>query len=74
LINFISYSKGVWSYVARNLSRPLHLSSAERRAVTVSTTLNEEVVLSAGVTAGEHVIVDAPQGLADGSPIKEVKQ
>jgi len=47
---------------------------AERRAVTVSTTLNEEVVLSAGVTAGEHVIVDAPQGLADGSLIKEVKQ
>ena len=47
---------------------------AERRAVTVSTTLNEEVVLSAGVTAGEHIIVDAPQGLADGSPIKEVKQ
>jgi len=47
---------------------------AERRAVTVSTTLNEEVVLSAGVAAGERIIVDAPQGLADGSPIKEVKQ
>ena len=47
---------------------------AERRAVTVSTTLNDEVVLSAGVAAGERVIVDAPQGLADGSRIKEVKQ
>jgi RND family efflux transporter MFP subunit len=44
---------------------------AERRVVTVSSTLNDEVLLSAGVSAGERVIVDAPQGLSDGSPVKE---
>ena len=45
---------------------------AERRAVTVSSTLNDEVIVSAGVAAGERVIVDAPHGLSDGSPVREV--
>jgi multidrug efflux pump subunit AcrA (membrane-fusion protein) len=35
---------------------------AERRAVTVSDTQNDDSVLSAGVSAGEKVIVDAPAG------------
>jgi HlyD family secretion protein len=44
---------------------------AERRAVTVSKTLLDEVVISAGVAAGERVIVDAPNGLTDGAAVTE---
>jgi len=44
---------------------------AERRAVTVSKTLPDEVVISAGVAAGERVIVDGPKGLQDGSAVAE---
>jgi RND family efflux transporter MFP subunit len=44
---------------------------AERRAVTVSATQGDDSVLSAGVAAGEQVIVNAPAGLADGAPVKE---
>jgi multidrug efflux pump subunit AcrA (membrane-fusion protein) len=46
---------------------------AERRAVTVSDTQGNDSVLSAGVTAGEQVIVNAPAGLADGAAVKEKK-
>jgi RND family efflux transporter MFP subunit len=44
---------------------------AERRAVTVNQTLLDEVVISAGVAAGERVIVDAPSGLTDGAAVAE---
>jgi hypothetical protein len=44
---------------------------AERRAVTVSQKIADEVVVSAGVAAGERVIVDAPKGLPDGSAVFE---
>jgi len=46
---------------------------AERRAVTVSDTQNDDDVLSAGVSAGESVVTDPPSGLADGMAIKEKK-
>lgn len=46
---------------------------AERRAVTVSDTQGDDSVLSAGVAAGEQVIVNAPSGLADGTAVKEIK-
>jgi RND family efflux transporter MFP subunit len=46
---------------------------AERRAVTVSDTQGDDSVLSAGVSGGEKVIVDAPAGLTDGTKVKEVK-
>ena len=39
---------------------------AERRAVTVTDTQNDESILSAGVAAGENVVVNAPAGLQDG--------
>jgi len=42
---------------------------AERRAVTIGSALNDEVVVSAGVAAGERVIIDPPPGLADGSAV-----
>jgi multidrug efflux pump subunit AcrA (membrane-fusion protein) len=44
---------------------------AERRAVTVSQTRSDEAVISAGVAAGEKVIVDGPVGLADGAAVAE---
>ncbi|MGD0650795.1 MAG: efflux RND transporter periplasmic adaptor subunit [Verrucomicrobiia bacterium] len=46
---------------------------AERRAVTVSSTGGEEAVISAGVAAGDRVVVDGPTGLADGAAVKEMK-
>jgi len=46
---------------------------AERRAVTVSDTQNDDSVLSAGVAAGEKVVVDAPVDLLDGMAVKEKK-
>jgi len=42
---------------------------AERRAVTVSKTRFDEVVISAGVGAGERVVVDWPSGLTDGAAV-----
>jgi len=44
---------------------------AERRAVTVSRALLEDVVISAGVGAGERIIVGAPPGLPDGAAVVE---
>jgi len=46
---------------------------AERRAVTVTDTQGDDSVLSAGVSAGESVIVDSPAGLADGTAVKATK-
>jgi RND family efflux transporter MFP subunit len=47
---------------------------AERRAVTVGDAQLDDVVVSAGVAAGERVIVDAPKGLKDGAPVSESRQ
>jgi RND family efflux transporter MFP subunit len=46
---------------------------AERRAVTVTDTQGDDSVLSAGVSAGENVIVDSSAGLTDGMAVKEKK-
>jgi len=46
---------------------------AERRAVTVTDTQNDDSVLSAGVSAGEKVVVNAPANLQDGMVVKEKK-
>jgi RND family efflux transporter MFP subunit len=46
---------------------------AERRAVTVTDTQNDDSVLSAGVNAGEKVVVNAPALLQDGMTVKETK-
>ena len=42
---------------------------AERRAVTIGSTLNDEVTVTSGVAAGERVIIDPPPGLADGGAV-----
>ena len=44
---------------------------AERRAITVTDTQGDDSVVSAGVDAGERVIINAPAGLADGTAVKE---
>jgi RND family efflux transporter MFP subunit len=46
---------------------------AERRAVTIASTINDEATISSGLTAGEKVVLDAPPGLTDGAAVKEVK-
>jgi HlyD family secretion protein len=46
---------------------------AERRAVTVGLTNGDEAVISAGVAAGERVLVKVPAGLTDGAKVKETK-
>ncbi len=46
---------------------------AERRAVTVIDTQGDDSVLSAGVSAGESVVVDSPAGLTDGMAVKARK-
>jgi RND family efflux transporter MFP subunit len=46
---------------------------AERRAVTVIDPKGDDSVLSAGVSAGESVIVDSPAGLIDGTAVKGKK-
>jgi RND family efflux transporter MFP subunit len=45
----------------------------ERRAVTVVSATSEEVELSAGLAGGERVVVDSPNGIADGTRVKELK-
>ena len=45
----------------------------EKRAVVVNSALDNEVTLSAGVTAGEKVVVDWPAGLTAGAAVKEKK-
>ena len=47
---------------------------ADRRAITVTDTQNDDSVLSAGVSSGEKVIVNAPASLQDGMAVKEKKQ
>ncbi len=44
---------------------------AERRAVTIVSTQDAEVTLSAGVAAGEKIALDFPPGLINGANVKE---
>jgi HlyD family secretion protein len=47
---------------------------AERRAVTTSFARNDEVVLAAGLSSGERVIVNAPADLKADGPVQEEKR
>jgi RND family efflux transporter MFP subunit len=55
----------------RDVVLVFHSGRAERRAVTVIDARLNEVVISAGVAAGEKVIVDWPKGLTDGAAVAE---
>ena len=46
---------------------------AERRAITVAATRENEAELSAGVSAGEKIVLEPPAGLADGAAVEERK-
>jgi RND family efflux transporter MFP subunit len=46
---------------------------AERRAVTVTSTSANETEISAGLAAGERVVVEGPSDLTDGTIVKENK-
>jgi RND family efflux transporter MFP subunit len=46
---------------------------AERRAVTVTGSTGDETTISAGLSAGEKVILDWPTGLTEGVKVKEQK-
>jgi len=48
-------------------------SRAQRRAVTVNNTSGNEAELSAGVAAGERVVVNSSTGLNDGAKVRETK-
>jgi len=45
---------------------------AERHPVVVSSTGGDEVVVSSGISVGDRVVVDWPQGLVDGGAVKEI--
>jgi RND family efflux transporter MFP subunit len=45
---------------------------ATRRAVTINSTTADEAVIAAGVTAGEKIVADWPQGLTDGMKVTEL--
>jgi endo-beta-N-acetylglucosaminidase D len=45
---------------------------AERRAIAISSAQDKEVMLSAGVTAGEKVIVNPSAEVIDGARVKEI--
>lgn len=49
----------------------VHEGTAERRAVRVDQTRDDETTIRSGVAAGERVILDPPNELEDGTPVKE---
>jgi hypothetical protein len=57
----------------RDVVMVVQAGRAERRAVTVGGIGATEVEISAGVTAGERVVVDWPKNLTDGTVVKEIK-
>ncbi|HWW03427.1 MAG TPA: efflux RND transporter periplasmic adaptor subunit [Candidatus Acidoferrum sp.] len=46
---------------------------AERRAVTVSGSGDDQATITAGLAAGEKVVLDAPGGLKEGAAVREPK-
>jgi RND family efflux transporter MFP subunit len=46
---------------------------AERRAITVGSSQDDDVVVLAGLSAGERVIAEAPSDLAEGAKVKETR-
>jgi RND family efflux transporter MFP subunit len=46
---------------------------AEGRVVTISSAVGDDVVVGAGLSVGEKVIVEGPASLADGTAVKELK-
>ncbi len=45
----------------------------ERRAVTVDSTLGDQVSLAAGLDGGERIVVEGPENLNEGAKVTEIK-
>jgi hypothetical protein len=46
----------------------------ERRAVALGAERGKEVLVSSGISGGDTVILNAPSGLQDGDPVKQVNK
>jgi RND family efflux transporter MFP subunit len=57
----------------RDIAWVVRGSSVERRAVTVAQSNGEEIVVGAGLTAGERVVIKSAQPLTDGIRVIEKK-
>ena len=55
----------------RNIVMAVQQGKGERRAVTVSERRGDEVIVSAGLAAGERIVADWRPGLRDGAPVAE---
>lgn len=62
-------SRAVRQVEGRDVVFVIHQGRAERRAVTLSERRTQDVILSAGLNAGESVAVDAPSDLVDGTVV-----
>jgi RND family efflux transporter MFP subunit len=69
--SFVIPKAAVHQQVGRDVVMVVQNGRAERRAVSVASSTGDDSVISAGLAAGEKVVVDWPQGLADGVRIKE---
>jgi len=49
----------------------VHEERAERRAVTVGAAQGDHVEVISGLNAGDRIVVDGHDGLADGTRVKE---
>lgn len=47
---------------------------AERRGITIGATRGDEVTITAGLSGGERILLDAPVELAEGARVTEAKQ
>ncbi len=45
--------------------------AVERRAISVTGSSGDDIIVSAGLTSGERVVVDGPKDLSDGAKVKE---
>ena len=46
----------------------------ERRAITVGAKNTDEVTVAAGLSSGERVVVESPEGLVEGARVREVSE
>ena len=56
---------------SRDVVFVVHDGRAERRAVTLGMSEDDEALVLSGISAGESVVVDGPENLADGDRVEE---
>jgi RND family efflux transporter MFP subunit len=55
----------------RTIAWVVNQGRAERRAVTTGRRQDDDILVTAGLSSGERIIVNAPATLEDGAPVKE---